>query len=67
MSVPAFATVCDLRCRALVGGPIAGALLTVDHRKYTNMIVFSGTTVIVGSFFILGSKLMINSRVLARV
>ncbi|KAF9009169.1 MFS general substrate transporter [Hymenopellis radicata] len=51
---------------ALVCGPTGGALLVLDH-GYTGMIVFSGTTVIAGSFAIFIAKLKIDSKVLAKV
>lgn len=52
---------------SLVGGPIAGALLTHEHGAYTGMIVFSGVTTMFGSLFILVAKLAIDRRILARV
>ncbi|KAI3618204.1 monocarboxylate permease-like protein [Moniliophthora roreri] len=52
---------------SLVGGPIAGALLSHAQGSFTPMIVFSGITVMAGSFFILGAKLAIDPKLLARV
>ncbi|KDR77522.1 hypothetical protein GALMADRAFT_406904 [Galerina marginata CBS 339.88] len=52
---------------SLLGGPAAGALLSRDHGSFTTMIIFSGTTVMVGSAFILGSKLVENKNIFARV
>ena len=53
--------------RSLLGGPTAGALLARDRGSFSPMIIFAGTTVMIGSLFILASKLVINKRVLARV
>ena len=53
--------------RSLLGGPTAGALLARDRGSFSPMIIFAGTTVMVGSLFILASKLVINKRILARV
>ncbi|RPD76916.1 MFS general substrate transporter [Lentinus tigrinus ALCF2SS1-7] len=52
---------------SLVGNPAAGALLRVTHGSYSGLIVLSGTSVIVGSLFILMAKLRIDSNVFARV
>ncbi|TFK22930.1 MFS general substrate transporter [Coprinopsis marcescibilis] len=52
---------------SLIGGPTAGVLLGLEHGSYTGMIAFSGSTVMLGSLFILLSKLAIDRRVLARV
>ncbi|PPQ80776.1 hypothetical protein CVT25_001913 [Psilocybe cyanescens] len=52
---------------SLLGGPAAGALLSHNHGSYNAMIIFSGTTVIVGSAFILGSKLVVEKNFLAQV
>ncbi|KAG7444069.1 MFS general substrate transporter [Guyanagaster necrorhizus] len=52
---------------SLIGGPTAGALLALEGGSYTGMIIFSGATTIAGSCFIIGAKLMIDSRILARV
>ncbi|THH31618.1 hypothetical protein EUX98_g2591 [Antrodiella citrinella] len=52
---------------SLCGGPAAGALLKLNHGSYLGMIMLSGTTVVVGSFFILWSRLRIDARLLARV
>ena len=53
--------------RSLVGGPAAGALLVRDQGTYEGMILFSGATLIAGSFFILLSKLRIEPRMFACV
>ncbi|KAF6759155.1 major facilitator superfamily domain-containing protein [Ephemerocybe angulata] len=52
---------------SLVGGPIAGAMLTHERGSYRGMIVFSGATVMLGSLFILVDKFVLDRRVLARV
>lgn len=52
--------------RSLFGGPIAGVLLTRDHGRYFAMIIFSGSTVMLGSLFILGARLLVDRRFLAR-
>ncbi|KAH9856245.1 MFS general substrate transporter [Lenzites betulinus] len=52
---------------SLFGNPAAGALLRVCHGSYTGMIVLSGTSIIVGSLFMLLSKLKINPDLFARV
>ncbi|EJF59097.1 MFS general substrate transporter [Dichomitus squalens LYAD-421 SS1] len=52
---------------SLVGNPAAGALLHVGHGSYTGLILLSGTSVMVGSGFMLLSKLKINSDIFARV
>ncbi|KAG6889893.1 hypothetical protein C0995_013869 [Termitomyces sp. Mi166 len=52
---------------SLAGGPAAGALLARSHGSFDGMIFFSGSTVVVGSFFILFSRLSINPRIFARV
>ncbi|KAH7927642.1 MFS general substrate transporter [Leucogyrophana mollusca] len=51
---------------SLFGGPIAGAMLQ-DNHSYTGMIALAGTSIIVGSLFILGSKLTVDKRIFARV
>lgn len=51
---------------SLVGGPAAGALMARGHGSYNSMILFSGSTMIFGSFFILAAKL-IQGPILARV
>lgn len=53
--------------RSLVGGPVAGTLLVRDNGSYITMIICSGCTTMIGSFFILASKITIDKRVLARV
>ncbi|KAF8955854.1 MFS general substrate transporter [Flammula alnicola] len=52
---------------SLLGGPAAGALLARDHGSFTTMIIFSGSTVMAGSLFILAAKLVVDIRILARV
>ncbi|KAJ3773655.1 major facilitator superfamily domain-containing protein [Lentinula raphanica] len=52
---------------ALLGEPIAGKLLDLNHGSYNGMIIFAGTSMIAGSLLILGVKLLINRRMLARV
>ena len=52
--------------RSLLGGPAAGALLARGHGTYNFMILFCGSTMIFGSFFILAAKL-VQGRILARV
>ncbi|KAF9264436.1 MFS general substrate transporter [Marasmius fiardii PR-910] len=53
---------------ALIGTPIAGALLgSSSSNSFTGLIVYSGTTVIVGSVFILLAKLAVEPRLFSRV
>ncbi|GJF00222.1 MFS general substrate transporter [Phanerochaete sordida] len=52
---------------SLAGEPAAGALLRAAHGSYIGMIVFSGATVLLGSFFFLWVRLRLDSRLLARV
>ncbi|KAF9523142.1 MFS general substrate transporter [Crepidotus variabilis] len=52
---------------SLLGGPIAGALLSTHHGSYAAMAIFSGCASIIGSFILLASKLAIDRRLLARV
>ncbi|EIW56757.1 MFS general substrate transporter [Trametes versicolor FP-101664 SS1] len=52
---------------SLIGNPTAGALLRVCHGSYTGLIVLSGVSVMVGSLFMLASKLRINPDLFARV
>ncbi|OBZ74448.1 putative transporter MCH4 [Grifola frondosa] len=52
---------------SLLSGPTAGALLTLAHGSYTGLIVLNGATVIIGSLFLLWSKLKINPSIFARV
>ena len=52
--------------RSLLGGPAAGALYTRGHGSYNYMIIFCGSTMIFGSFFLLAAKL-VQGRILARV
>ncbi|KAM5538781.1 hypothetical protein V8D89_007503 [Ganoderma adspersum] len=52
---------------SLVGNPAAGALLTVGHGSYTGLILMSGTSIMVGSGFMLLSKLRIHPDIFARV
>jgi len=53
--------------RALIGCPIAGAFLSKNRDSFTPLIVFSGCTMLVGSIFIIGSRLAIDRNLLARV
>jgi len=55
------------RSRSLIGGPIAGALLTHEHGSYAGTILFAGINVVVGSFFILACKLVLKRELFARV
>ncbi|KAI0641057.1 MFS general substrate transporter [Trametes meyenii] len=52
---------------SLVGNPAAGMLLRVCDGSYTGLIVMSGASVVVGSFFMFLSKLKIHPDVFARV
>jgi predicted MFS family arabinose efflux permease len=52
---------------ALVGGPVAGFILTSNNGSYHGMILFAGITMVAGSLLIFGTKLLIDPRVLARV
>jgi hypothetical protein len=52
---------------ALVGEPIAGAILSRDHGSYTGLIVFTGVSLLLGSVVTLFVKLRINSSLLAKV
>ncbi|KIM36537.1 hypothetical protein M413DRAFT_78073 [Hebeloma cylindrosporum] len=52
---------------SLLGGPTAGALLARYRGSFSPMIIFAGTSIMVGSLFILASKFAINKRILARV
>ena len=52
--------------RSLLGGPAAGALYARGHGSYNLMIIFCGSTMIFGSFFILAAKL-VQGRILTRV
>ncbi|KAF8727497.1 hypothetical protein AX14_007356 [Amanita brunnescens Koide BX004] len=52
---------------SLLGGPLAGALLTQDHGSYDGVILLSGTTIVTGSFLILCSKFSIDRRILTKV
>ncbi|KAG2134047.1 major facilitator superfamily domain-containing protein [Suillus bovinus] len=52
---------------ALVGEPIAGAILTRDNASYTGMIVFTGVSLLLGSLITLVVKLRINRSLLAKV
>lgn len=51
---------------SLAGGPAAGALLRHNH-GYIGVIVLSGSTVVVGSLFLLWAKLRVEPRLLAAV
>lgn len=55
------------RARSLVGNPAAGALLIVGHGSYTGLILMSGISIMVGSGFMLLSKLRIDPDLFARV
>ncbi|KAI0632767.1 MFS general substrate transporter [Trametes polyzona] len=52
---------------SLIGNPVAGALLRVCHGSYTGLIMLSGFSIIVGSLFMLLSKLKIDPALFARV
>ncbi|KAG2077124.1 MFS general substrate transporter [Suillus decipiens] len=52
---------------ALVGEPIAGAILTRDNGSYTGLIVFTGVSLLLGSLVTLTVKLRINASLLAKV
>ncbi|KAL6302045.1 MFS general substrate transporter [Sparassis latifolia] len=52
---------------ALVGAPIAGALLTRAHEDYNTMIIWTGVTLLVGSALLLVEKLVLNRNPLAKV
>ncbi|KAF8636191.1 hypothetical protein AX17_003679 [Amanita inopinata Kibby_2008] len=52
---------------SLLSGPVAGWLLTRDHGSYSGAIIFSGITIIAGSFFIFCAKLAIDRRFYAKV
>ncbi|KAF8887445.1 major facilitator superfamily domain-containing protein [Gymnopilus junonius] len=41
---------------SLLGGPTAGALLMHEHGSYTAMIIFSGTTLMIGSVSLFGAN-----------
>ncbi|KAL6308821.1 MFS general substrate transporter [Sparassis latifolia] len=51
---------------SLAGGPVAGALLKAGN-SYTGLIMLSGTSVVVGSAFMMWAKLAIDRRVFASV
>ncbi|KAI0698102.1 MFS general substrate transporter [Cytidiella melzeri] len=52
---------------SLAGEPAAGALLKLCHGSYIGMIALSGSTVMIGSLFMLGTRIRINPKMLARV
>lgn len=52
---------------SLVGGPIAGALIQCQSGSYTGMIGLSGSSIILGSLFILACRLKINRNICVRV
>ncbi|OCH92818.1 MFS general substrate transporter [Obba rivulosa] len=52
---------------SLCGGPAAGALLKFSHGSYSGMIALSGSTVLVGSLFLLWARLHLDSHLRARV
>ncbi|KAI9061796.1 MFS general substrate transporter [Trametes sanguinea] len=52
---------------SLIGNPAAGALLRVCGGSYTGLIAVSGASIVIGSLFMLWSKLKINPDVFARI
>ncbi|KAG2130784.1 MFS general substrate transporter [Suillus bovinus] len=52
---------------SLVGGPIAGALIQSQNGSYMGMIGLSGSSIIIGSLFILACRLKINRNICVRV
>ncbi|OSD03768.1 MFS general substrate transporter [Trametes coccinea BRFM310] len=52
---------------SLIGNPAAGALLRVCGGSYTGLIAVSGTSIVIGSLFMLWSKLKINPDLFARI
>lgn len=52
---------------SLTSGPIAGALLQAHDGSFTAAIVFSGSSMIIGSAFLFASKLSINKLIFCRV
>ncbi|EIM79592.1 MFS general substrate transporter [Stereum hirsutum FP-91666 SS1] len=52
---------------SLVGGPIAGAILTRQHGDFSGLIIYTGVALIIGGFLILAVKLMINRNFFAKV
>ena len=52
--------------RSMAGGPVAGKLPGSSSHPYIGMILFTGTTTIAGSFFILWTRFRVESRLLAR-
>ncbi|KAL4080862.1 major facilitator superfamily domain-containing protein [Scleroderma citrinum] len=52
---------------ALTGNPIAGALLQAHKGSFMITIIFSGSSMIIGSIFLLASRLSINRRIFDRV
>ncbi|KAH9887037.1 MFS general substrate transporter [Cubamyces lactineus] len=52
---------------SLIGNPAAGALLRICHGSYEGPIIMSGTSIVIGSLFMLWSKLQIRPGVFARV
>ena len=58
---------CFVLPRSLAGEPAAGALLKACNGSYIGMIVLSGSSVMIGSLFMLGTRLRINPKLLARV
>jgi len=53
--------------RSMAGGPVAGQLPGSSSHTYIGMILFTGTTTIAGSFFVLWTRFRVESRLLARV
>jgi len=52
---------------SLGGGPAAGALLKSNHGSFTGLIILSGTTITVGSFFMLCARFKIEPRWTSRI
>lgn len=48
-------TIGSIAC--LTGAPIAGALISAENGRYEYMQIFSGTTVILGSFILLVARI----------
>jgi hypothetical protein len=57
----------SLSCRSLVGGPIAGAILTHQHGSFDGLIIFAGVTMMIGGSVIALVKLQLNRNLLAKV
>ncbi|EIN12195.1 MFS general substrate transporter [Punctularia strigosozonata HHB-11173 SS5] len=52
---------------ALTGGPLAGALIRDHHMDYTAPIAFAGTTMVLGSVFLLVARVAVSRDLRARV